>query len=337
MDATTWFTCLIAVITGALSQQASESTNECPKDIIKQAMGCFSDLASGVTKGQPAQFARSMPLDYHMIREYCQEGGHMTRFLSCIDNLQRQCENAQEAEVLLQIINPERVRTSVPNLCGNIDLIEGSAECLNQEMTRDSSCKNSAKEMIKKGMAETPRNVSALFIVQCRFFNILAECQRTSVKKNCGEQQANLHADFILSFVPNTCSNTNSSMTSTGDVTTNKPLRTSEETATLLGVSPFQKHSPSYTATVKSSVDTTHKPKDKAPELSGNKIPEQILKTLPPFLKDDEKLGLKVGPKSRRHSEDATEDVKTTNAGESVAVCSGLVVSLVACLLLIKQ
>lgn len=45
----------------------------------------------------------------------------MTRFLSCIDNLQRQCENAQEAEVLLQIINPERVRTSVPNLCGNID------------------------------------------------------------------------------------------------------------------------------------------------------------------------------------------------------------------------
>ncbi|XP_067684425.1 uncharacterized protein [Haliotis asinina] len=322
---------------GALSQPASDSTSECPKDIIKKAMGCFSDLASGVTKGQPAQFARSMPLDYHMIREYCQEGGHMTRFLSCIDNLQRQCENAQEAEVLLQIINPERVRTSVPNLCGNIDLIEGSADCLNREMTRDSNCKNSAKEMIKKGMAETPRNVSALFIVQCRFFNILAECQRTSVKENCGEQQANLHADFILSFVPNTCSDSNSSITSTGDVTTNRPLRTSEETATLLGVSPYQKHSPSYTATAKSSVDTTREPKDKVPELSGDKVPEQILKTLPPFLKDDEKLGLKVGMKSRRHSDDDADDEKITNAGESVAVCLGLVISLVTSLLLIEQ
>ncbi|XP_041349848.1 uncharacterized protein LOC121369075 [Gigantopelta aegis] len=148
----------------------------------------------------------SMPLDYGKIREYCKEGGHMSRFLSCVDDLVQQCENEQKGDVLLQFINPDRVRTSVPNLCNNVDVLEASAPCLKTQMQQQSTCKEKAHEMVNRGMVETPGNATAMFIVQCRFFNILAECQRKSVAENCGSNLGDLHADFLLSFVPDTCS-----------------------------------------------------------------------------------------------------------------------------------
>ena len=53
-------------------------------------------------------------------------------------------------------------------------------------------------------------DVKNYLLIIFRFFNILAECQRKSVAEKCGANLGDLHADFLLSFVPDTCSSKNS-------------------------------------------------------------------------------------------------------------------------------
>ncbi|XP_070191773.1 uncharacterized protein [Littorina saxatilis] len=221
-----------------LSLSAVSVLSECPTDTAKRAQQCFTDLARGVatvddsnnrgnsntnnnldpgpglppgaqgpgSQGPGSQgVSGAMPLDYRKIREYCAEDGHMPRFVRCVEELSVQCPDLPPEGALQQLINPERVRTSVPNLCNNVDKVEASSECMNREMNTRSPCKERAYAMIKSGMTETAANNTAMFFIQCRFFSILAECQRTAVSEECGDNLGDLHADFLLSFVPNIC------------------------------------------------------------------------------------------------------------------------------------
>lgn len=45
----------------------------------------------------------------------------MRRFLSCVDNLLTFCPELPQDGALRKLINPEHVRTSVPNLCNNVN------------------------------------------------------------------------------------------------------------------------------------------------------------------------------------------------------------------------
>ncbi|KAK6175192.1 hypothetical protein SNE40_013706 [Patella caerulea] len=190
-------------LTGVIMLSALSSG--CPEDIIKKAQDCFADLSSGVTQPDKVLVSGNLPLDYLKIREYCEKDGHMNRFLVCVDTLLQQCNNKTGSEVLHQLINPDKVRSSVPHLCENMDEIEANADCMNKQMNKPSECKLAAYDLIRRGMAETTGNFSAMFNIQCRFFSVLAECQRTAVADNCGRKLGDLHANFLLSFVPNTC------------------------------------------------------------------------------------------------------------------------------------
>ncbi|ESO99413.1 hypothetical protein LOTGIDRAFT_158501 [Lottia gigantea] len=140
----------------------------CPNDIIKKAQDCFADLASGVSKDDKVSLAGDLPLDYQRIREYCEKDGHMSLFLVCVDKLLDQCRNQTKSDVLHQLINPDKVRSSVPHLCENIEDIEANAVCMNKQMNRNSDCKKAAYDLIRRGMAETTGNVTAMFNIQCQ-------------------------------------------------------------------------------------------------------------------------------------------------------------------------
>ncbi|XP_025107968.1 uncharacterized protein LOC112572480 [Pomacea canaliculata] len=91
------------------------------------------------------------------------------------------------------------------NLCNNVDKVEAGSECMNNEMNRGSECKRRAYNMIKPGAHQTMANSTSTFITQCRFFRALVECQRVAVSTSCSTDLGDLHADFLLSFVPDTC------------------------------------------------------------------------------------------------------------------------------------
>ena len=49
----------------------------------------------------------------------------MPQFVRCVEELSLQCPDLPPEGALRQLINPQRVRTSVPNLCNNVDSESG--------------------------------------------------------------------------------------------------------------------------------------------------------------------------------------------------------------------
>ncbi|XP_059146758.1 uncharacterized protein LOC131934689 [Physella acuta] len=129
----------------------------------------------------------------------------MTQFVTCVENLVAQCRNTSQALVLDRLVNPNRVKAALPILCERQDDILASGECMNKVMGQDSECKNQAYEKIKTEMSKSMRNVTATFYIQCSFFNSLAACQRDALSESCGHGLGELHAQFLLSFIPSSC------------------------------------------------------------------------------------------------------------------------------------
>ncbi|XP_076448341.1 uncharacterized protein LOC143285041 isoform X2 [Babylonia areolata] len=148
----------------------------------------------------------AMSLDYRKIREYCAEDGHMLRFVHCVEELSLSCPDLPPDGAFGQLINPQRVRTSVPSLCSNEDEIEENSECLNKVLNRNSPCTERAHNSVRTELTHpTSHNHTASFFLQCRYFSVLVECQRAAIAEACGRRLGDLHANFLLSFIPRPC------------------------------------------------------------------------------------------------------------------------------------
>ncbi|CAL1531671.1 unnamed protein product [Lymnaea stagnalis] len=189
----------------------SIKSDQCPEDLVKETQNCFTALSQSVHAGSESGHmsqSGTMTLDYTQIKNYCRDGGHMTQFVMCVEDLISECGSTQAA-VLDRLVSPARVRAAVPVLCQNQEEIEKAGECMNTVMGQDSLCKNQAYDKVKAEMARSIRNVSATFLIQCSFFTSLAECQQVALSKTCGRGLGETHARFLLSFIPNSCHDSN--------------------------------------------------------------------------------------------------------------------------------
>ncbi|KAH9494511.1 hypothetical protein Btru_042321 [Bulinus truncatus] len=167
----------------------------CPEDLVKETQTCFTEMAQAVqAESTPSAQTGTMTLNCKQIKKYCVES-------HCPLPEHDTCGSARST-----LVSPARVRAAVPILCQKQDDIAQAGDCMNTVMSQDSVCKNQAYDKVKAEMSKSIRNVTMTFLIQCSFFNSLAACQREALSSSCGSGLGEAHAHFLLSFIPNSCS-----------------------------------------------------------------------------------------------------------------------------------
>uniref|UniRef100_A0A2C9JX91 Uncharacterized protein n=1 Tax=Biomphalaria glabrata TaxID=6526 RepID=A0A2C9JX91_BIOGL len=194
-------------------------TDLCPDDLVKETQNCFTEMAQAVQlESGPVAQSGTMTLDYKQIKRYCVEGGLISQFVQCVEDVTAHCQNATQTTILDRLVSPARVKAAVPLLCQKQDDIEKAGECMNTVMGQDSQCKNQAYDKVKLEMSKSIRNVTLTFLIQCSFFNALAACQKEALSTSCGSGLGEVHAHFLLSFIPNSCTDNTTAASGTQKV-----------------------------------------------------------------------------------------------------------------------
>ncbi|XP_064615622.1 uncharacterized protein LOC135479656 [Liolophura sinensis] len=148
--------------------------------------------------------------DADRLKQYCQDGT-LDIALECVENILIECndQNPHVGDLLSKSVSIDKLRNGFDYMCKNIDILSIQATCIELQTRPISQCVQMETHNFQNKIAEKKKNNDArpddVWSLSCGFMDKVFDCQDKYYRENCGEEVANVLANFMQSVKPPVC------------------------------------------------------------------------------------------------------------------------------------